>query len=135
MVNAITKPYKNLETFPKNPDKLSAEDFKRIKCKDWYVRFRYWDEHTGKWILKVNKSGLNSSELSATERIAQLKAKKKALKHKLEVEGWNPLTDTDPVAATNEKTEIEKLQEMTLIQAIDFAVKAKSDDLGAQNKT
>jgi len=78
--------------------------------------------------LKIYKKGINSSDLPTSERVAQLKAAKKALEYSLDKLAWNPLTDTFPEIIIEEKNEFEKLKEMTFSEAIDFAVEKKSCD-------
>ena len=79
------KNYRNLKTYPENLN-LSSQELEKYKDKDWYVRFRYFDERTGKWVLKIYKGGVNYTDIPTKERVAQLNALKKALLYKLEVE-------------------------------------------------
>jgi integrase len=128
MSKPISKPYRNVETYPKDVAKLSSEDLQKYKHKHWYVRYRYYDDITDKWVLKIYKKGINSSDLPIAERVAQLNAAKKAVEYSLDKLGWNPLTDVFPEILTEEKNEFEKLQEMSFGEALDFAVDRKTAD-------
>lgn len=86
----------------------------------WFVWFRY-REPNGKMKLFIKKGGVNYQTLDKKERMAQLQALRKALLYKLEVQGWNPITNTYPLKSS-EDLEIEKLQKMGLNAALDFAL-------------
>src|SRR4051812_32530581 len=85
------KKWTNIETYPKNVGKLSRAELEKVKGEKWYVRFRYFDERTGKWVLVRRMNKINRVA-STRERIKELHALKAAVVYKLEVEGWNPLT-------------------------------------------
>ena len=127
------KNYRNLKTYPENLN-LSSQELEKYKDKDWYVRFRYFDERTGKWVLKIYKGGVNHTDIPTKERVAQLNALKKALLYKLEVEQWNPLTKTYPQEITAGEMDLQKLKQMTFYQALDYAVKKKSVDWSHKTK-
>jgi len=88
--------------------------------KQWYVWFRYLDFRTGKMKLIIKKGGANYLDLPAKERLAQLNALKKAIQFKLEVQGWNPITNTYP-NKSNKEIQLEKLQNLGFNEALDFA--------------
>ncbi len=134
MAKSILKKYKNLETFPKDLNLITPQQLEQFKCRDWYVRFRYWDERTDKWVLKIYKGGVNYRDIPTKERIAQLIALKKALQYKLDVEQWNPLTNSYPVQNAIEEMDLQRLKQMTFYQALDYAVKKKSVDWSHKTK-
>jgi integrase len=86
----------------------------------WFVWFRY-REPNGKMKLFIKKGGVNYQTLDKKERLAQLQALRKALLYKLEVQGWNPITNTYPLKSS-EDLEIEELQRMGFNAALDFAL-------------
>jgi integrase/recombinase XerD len=59
--------------------------------KDWYVWFRFFDAHTGKWKQLRYKKGINEIK-KFKERLLQANALKQVLKEELR-DGWNPLTN------------------------------------------
>ncbi len=90
--------------------------------KKGYVWFRYRNEHTGVMQLVIRKGGANYPGLSETKKRAVLAALQKALKFKLDKQGWNPLTNSYP-QLTSEELDLERLQRMTLLRALDYAFK------------
>lgn len=93
----------------------------KAEGKNWYVWFRFLDEKTGQRKLIIKKCGVNAKDIPTRERIAILNALKKAIKFKLEKQGWNPINNTYPFK-TPEQIELERLQYMTFNESLDFAL-------------
>lgn len=85
------------------------------------VFFRYFNEATNKWEVIKKKRGANKKSLKQSERKALLKSLRDTLEYKLEVQGWNPITNTYP-QKTAEELEIEQLQNMNFKQALEFSL-------------
>ena len=103
------------------PHKNYTQPKVKVTGKDWYVWFRFLDEKTNTRKLIIKKCGVNNKNLPTRERIAQLNALKKAIKFKLEEQGWNPIDNTYPYK-TPEQLQMEKLMDMGLNEALDFAL-------------
>jgi integrase len=125
--------YRNIETYPKQIGLLSLTELRSHQDEDWYVRFRFYNEGSGKWKLFIKKGGANYKDLPLAERKAQIVALKKAVEYKLGVQQWNPITNTYPVPDDDEM-ELDKLQQMSFTDAIDFAVKMKTSDWKKKTK-
>lgn len=87
----------------------------------WFVWFRYRDEKSGKMKLIIKKGGANYSDFNQKEKLSQLQALRKALLYKLEVQGWNPITNTCNVPKERD-IDLELLRSMGLNDAIEFAL-------------
>lgn len=87
----------------------------------WYVWFRFLDQKSNQMKLVIKKGQANNSDLTTKERMLQLNALKKAIQFKLEVQGWDPITNTYP-KKTPEEIEMERLQSLGFTQALDYAL-------------
>ena len=108
---------------PFTEPKLSTQ-----KNRPWYVWFRFLDEATGKKVFKVFKGNANTSGMSRSERLAELNSLKEVLIFKLKVQGWNPLNNTYSKPASDEEINLERLQEMTFQDSLQYARKKKLPD-------
>lgn len=118
---------------PKPTDKKYTQPQIKTKGEPWYIWYEYYNDQTGKWVLKIAKGGANYKDLPTKERLAQLEALKLAIEFKLEKQGWNPFTNTYPEKET-EIVELETLQEMTLSQGLDWAYDQKKPDWSAKSR-
>jgi hypothetical protein len=136
MANEIKSLYKNIETFPKRIKSLSISELEQFELKDWYVRFRFYDVRNSQWKLKIKKGGVNYSGLSLKERRDLLIALEAAVKHKLKVEKWNPITNTYAASQSEieEETDLDVLKKLFFFQALDYAYKKKLADWSKKSR-
>jgi integrase len=96
--------------------------------KTWRVWFRFF--HSGKWSY-ISRKGDHSRTLGSIknfkERLAFAGDIQAALKYRLEVMGWNPITNSYPTKTAKE-IEVERLSKLSFSEALDFAYKKKKPD-------
>lgn len=101
-----------------------------IICKgannDWFVFFRYWDANAGRYKPFKFREELNRIR-DLKEKEAEFKALREARETWLKI-GWNPITNTFPQNKSSDDLNLDKLKEMNLSQALNFAAKKKRPD-------
>lgn len=107
--------------------------------KTFYVWFRFYNAATGKKELIIKKGGANAAGLTKVQIRQSLTALQKAIKYKLKVKDWNPITNTYPYhdpeleAVAEMEMELEILQKMSFYEALEWSYKKKKPDWGKRS--
>lgn len=105
---------------PKNPKPSDIN-------KEWRVTFKYLDDTTGAYKSIIRKSKLNYIH-DFKQRCSFAKDLISAIKVMLEVQGWNPITDTYHAPKFSVDEELKKIKNLSFAEALDFAYSKKIPD-------
>lgn len=96
-----------------------------------YVWFRFYNEVTGKWSNPIRRKPALPESCSREDHYLELKALSKAIVFKLQVQGWNPLSNTYN-SEKGEKDEfdiqLKKVKDLNLADGLNFAFSKKKPD-------
>ncbi|MEO6610764.1 MAG: site-specific integrase [Chitinophagaceae bacterium] len=101
-----------------------------------YVWFRFFDPEKGEWTHPVKRKPLLVHPYSKRDHYQELKALVKAIDYKLNVEGWNPVTNSSAPAKFEDlpvDDQITRAKYFTFKEAIDFAFEKKKADWSSRS--